>query len=351
MARSNVFYLLILFVVLHLWLSSQHQHSLSLMSNDDLAYNDNDEKDDCETMGSSSSSPQSPIPSSIRPKHSYQGLCQDEIIGERQQKYGSKKKVISVSMFVPAGKESMEDWVLDGWRVLLDQVRVYYPDWILRLYTAGLPVDEVQSLVEPWNHVEAVVCGAQPSNARMMLYRFLVVDDPTVGLSIVRDLDSRFSLRELMAVNEFIASDQHLFHVMRDHDQHTVPVMGGMFGMKHGLFDSDDNDDNSENTATTTTMTSLVQRALRDYPLPRRIPGCCAEDQSFLERYVWPLAKHKCMDHDMDPRRCRLYGSNECRSFPLGPRNDATNFFVGAPFKGNHDFTESSGYKCTIQCS
>jgi len=72
----------------------------------------------------------------------------------------------------------------------------------------------------------------------MMISRFLLVDDPSVWLTLVRDVDSRFSLRELMAVNEWIADvDKYPFHSMKDHQQHIVPVMGCSFGMRRGLFD------------------------------------------------------------------------------------------------------------------
>jgi hypothetical protein len=55
----------------------------------------------------------------------------------------------------------------------------------------------------------------QPA-ARKTMPRFLAIDDPTIAVTIVRDVDSRFSVRELLAVNQWLSSEQY-FHCMRDH--------------------------------------------------------------------------------------------------------------------------------------
>jgi hypothetical protein len=109
------------------------------------------------------------------------------------------------------------------------------------------------------------------NSKRMMMTRFLAVDDPKVLYTIVRDLDSRLKFRELMAVNEWIASGLG-FHSMRDHRLHIVPVMGAMFGMRRGLFGN------------TTSMTKLVQKAMKEYP--KKCSGCCGDDQMFLALFV-----------------------------------------------------------------
>ncbi len=70
-----------------------------------------------------------------------------------------------------------------------------------------------------------------------MFWRFLIADDLTVDRFLIRDADSRylftiaasihfdrFSMRELHAVNEWIASGKQL-HVMRDHPYHGVAML------------------------------------------------------------------------------------------------------------------------------
>jgi hypothetical protein len=52
---------------------------------------------------------------------------------------------------------------------------------------------------------------------------------------ISRDTDSRLSLREKAAVDEWLSSDKG-FHIMRDHPWHKYPVLGGMWGIKGGVL-------------------------------------------------------------------------------------------------------------------
>ena len=63
-----------------------------------------------------------------------------------------------------------------------------------------------------------------------MVWRFLVASDKNVERYIVRDIDSRLSVREKQAVDEWIKSGK-MFHVMRDHPSHShYPMSGGMWG-------------------------------------------------------------------------------------------------------------------------
>lgn len=71
-----------------------------------------------------------------------------------------------------------------------------------------------------------------------MQWRFLVLGDNTVQKFLARDLDSRITQREMDAVNEWEKSSK-LFHAMRDHPAHETPILGGMWGGKNLLLDSD----------------------------------------------------------------------------------------------------------------
>jgi hypothetical protein len=68
---------------------------------------------------------------------------------------------------------------------------------------------------------------------RGMFWRFFVSADPTVDRFLVRDADSRLSLREKFAVDEWIASGKGV-HTMRDHQNHNYPFNGGMWGAVKG---------------------------------------------------------------------------------------------------------------------
>ena len=268
----------------------------------------------------------------------YGRLCNATIIGEKEP-WNQHKKVIAFSIFAPTQNEPLPEWVQQGIEIQIETAKLFYPDWILRFYAVGIATDLIHALVQH-DRVEVVRCADLAANdasllARNMLQRFLVVDDPTVRIALVRDVDCRFSIRELLAVNEFLSSP-YLFHSMRDHKWHTIPVMGGVFGMKRGLLDQ-----------TNTTMLQVMEDALTKYP--HKIPGCCASDQNILTMFIWPKVKQTTLSHDMDQMRCRRYGAAECRDFPIGPRNEDENYFIGAPFKPP-DRTPRDNHKCTLKC-
>ena len=58
-----------------------------------------------------------------------------------------------------------------------------------------------------------------------MMWRFLVTDDLSVDYFIVRDVDSRLSLRESLAVMDWtrLHSDK-AFHCIRDHPSHGLVI-------------------------------------------------------------------------------------------------------------------------------
>mmetsp|Transcript_12664 Transcript_12664/g.24346 ORF Transcript_12664/g.24346 Transcript_12664/m.24346 type:complete len:366 (+) Transcript_12664:74-1171(+) len=278
-----------------------------------------------------------------RPEAPYKEYCETVPYLERQL-WNMHKKIISYSMFAPSPEDGIPNWLWEGFVLNVEMAKRYYPDWILRIYTFNMDASTVDKLVQYSTTVEVVRCHQdsvlnQLNHARRMLPRFMAIDDPTVRLVIVRDFDSRFSLRELMAVNEWMAADdvEYSFHTMRDHPQHVVPVMGAMFGMKRGLLDRHN-----------TTMTSLVTDAITQFP-NKPVSGCCADDQNFLTQFVWPKVKAQAVDHDMSPGRCKRYGSKMCRSYPLGPRMEDKNYFIGAAFKKDEE--GPMYYECTTACS
>jgi hypothetical protein len=65
-----------------------------------------------------------------------------------------------------------------------------------------------------------------------MFWRFLPASESNVSVMISRDCDSRLSLREKLAVDEWLNSDKN-FHIMRDHPCHGIEILGGMWGVKY----------------------------------------------------------------------------------------------------------------------
>jgi hypothetical protein len=102
-----------------------------------------------------------------------------------------------------------------------------------------------------------------------MFWRFYVADDKSVDCYIIRHLDSHFSWRELAAVDEWLISNQ-LFHILRDHFQHGIPMLGGMWGGTKGM------------------LPFSIQET-RQHQECSKMAEAKGVDQHFLTAKVWPV--------------------------------------------------------------
>jgi hypothetical protein len=115
----------------------------------------------------------------------------------------------------------------------------FYPNWkMVVFFDDSVPSETIKELknrnVETRLFLDKSIYG--------MFWRFYAVDLPACEYAIFRDADSRFSLRESLAVDEWIKSGKSL-HVMRDHPYHRIPagnnqlgILGGMWGIKNGIL-------------------------------------------------------------------------------------------------------------------
>jgi hypothetical protein len=138
-----------------------------------------------------------------------------------------------------------------------------------------------------------------------MFWRFQINDDPGVLRFLIRDADSRLNLREKAAVDAWVESGRK-FHVMRDHRWHRVPMPGGMWGAVKGAIPD---------------MTALIKASNLANDSAQR-SEMYGKDQLFLARFIWPLAKNDCMQHD-SRKHNRFPGAVD---FPTGRIDGA---FVG----------------------
>lgn len=137
------------------------------------------------------------------------------------------KNVIAYSLW---GEHPMY-WV--GAKRNIEGAKKYFPDFICRFYIdKNSRPDLIQSLNS--DNVEIVLVESKDS-FHGMFWRFWAVEDPEVDIFLSRDCDSRFSDREVSAINEWLASDKD-FHIMRDHPYHTTAILGGMWGCRRGLL-------------------------------------------------------------------------------------------------------------------
>lgn len=177
--------------------------------------------------------------------------------------------------------------------------REFYPGWVCRFYCTN---DVPKNIIDELKKTSQVILCDEPSNWKFATKRFLPMSEQGIERVIFRDTDSRFSLRETSAVDDWIASGEVL-HVMKDHPYHGgFPILAGMFGIMGGYV-------------------SNIEELLKKYTVQEQYHY----DQIFLKNHIWSLFKNQSIIHD------EFFNK---KPFPI-KRNNLE--FVGEPF--NEDDT------------
>lgn len=116
-----------------------------------------------------------------------------------------------------------------------------YQGWICRFYIDNTVDPDIINILKKMDNVEIVLITDKTNNNNNMIWRFQAFIDPKVEVCLIRDTDSRLNIRELTCVNEFIHSNKK-FHTIKDHPCHRYSkanIMGGLCGVKKGLFDKE----------------------------------------------------------------------------------------------------------------
>ena len=180
-----------------------------------------------------------------------------------------------------------------------------YPAWTCRFYLdASVPSHVQHRLRDTGASVVSMDHDARRT-IPATLWRFLVMDDPSVDRFLVRDADSLLSEREVAAVDAWLASDR-LFHHMRDYFTHTELLLAGMWGGCTGVIPS---------------VSALIESFLSNYKGPARFT-----DQYFLRAVLWPTVRESILNHD------ETFGFHGATPFPDHPpiRWRAGQFHVGS---------------------
>jgi hypothetical protein len=156
--------------------------------------------------------------------------------------------------------------------------KTIYPDWqMVVFYDNTVPKESIEKL----NSMDVICQDMTDKGIYGMFWRFFAVELPDSEYSIFRDADSRLSVREKIAVDEWINSGKTL-HVMRDHPYHMIPcgndrlgILGGMWGIKSKKIP----------------LIKLIQ----NYPNKGRI--FYGEDQTFLKN-IYSLFENDRFTHD-----------------------------------------------------
>jgi len=107
-----------------------------------------------------------------------------------------------------------------------------YPDFECWFYIhrETVPIEIIDKL-QKLDNVKIIFKEGDLSVCKPMMWRFEAIDEEDVEVMMSRDTDTRFWLREKLAVEEWLQSDK-LFHIMRDHPHHSFMILGGMFGTR-----------------------------------------------------------------------------------------------------------------------
>ncbi len=151
-----------------------------------------------------------------------------------------------------------------------------YPGWTARFYCEeGVPEHVLADLLEAG--ADVVMRPPQSALYQGLFWRFEPAFEEGVDRYLVRDADSVVSVRERLAVEEWLASGRH-FHVMRDYLTHTDPILAGLWGGTGG------------------SLPRQLQRGINAYLDDAGKTANC--DQKFLREKIWPIARQSCLVHD-----------------------------------------------------
>jgi hypothetical protein len=117
--------------------------------------------------------------------------------------------------------------------------KTIYPDWqMVVYYDDTVPKETIDKL----NNQDVLTIDVTEKNLYGMFWRFFAVDLPNSEYCVFRDTDSRITIREKIAVDEWVNSGKSI-HVMRDHPAHGIPygsdrlgILGGMWGIKSKII-------------------------------------------------------------------------------------------------------------------
>jgi len=161
------------------------------------------------------------------------------------------------------------------------------------------------------NGGKVIKCVELPGHL-FRLTRFLAsenIDDYFMS----RDVDCRLNEREIASNNEWLESDK-TFHLIRDHPEHGIEILAGLWGCK--------------------TMSKL--KNIRFYILEhllKRIKDYNVQcDQYFLKYYIYPLVKGDTLEHD------EFFNKNDGQKIKHERKN---NEYIGEAFDEHENYDKT----------
>jgi len=156
-----------------------------------------------------------------------------------------------------------------------------YPAWKCIMY---VDKNQNKNTINRLEKNDVIVKIINRSLLSGMFWRLYALCDSFFTYCIIRDCDSRLNLREYYAVKEWLKSGKEV-HIIKDHKNHTAPIMGGMWGMKY---------------ETIRNFADLLDEVIEKYEnkkISNKIGKHLYGDQLFLKEEIYPLIKEKCLIH------------------------------------------------------
>jgi hypothetical protein len=170
----------------------------------------------------------------------------------------------------------------------VDVARDLFPAWQCRIYCDRTVPSGAMTQMRSLG-AQIILMPTPPVRHASLLWRFLAADDPEVDRVLFRDADAPLTVRERVAVDDWLASDK-AFHVMRDWWSHTDLMLAGMWGAAGGRLKG---------------IKRIMEAHVARVSVPNR-----QIDQQFLASLVWPSIRNHTLIHD------DLFGVLGARPFP-----------------------------------
>ena len=163
---------------------------------------------------------------------------------------------------------------------LLENARVrphLFPEWTIRVYhDQSVDPGYLQELASLGVQLQPSGNAGDGSAHRGLLWRFAAAADPSVRRFLIRDADSLLTVKERVAVDDWLRSGFY-FHAMRDWYSHTDLLLAGMWGGVGGIVPPPD-------------------ALLAEHTFWRMETGHI--DQDILAAVVWPAIRGNILIHD-----------------------------------------------------
>lgn len=216
----------------------------------------------------------------------------------------------------------------------INEAQDQYPEWIVRIYYHSLNItkEEISDIETRYKNVDFCDSTNIPGFGNILpwipgkMQRFLPLVDPLVDVYMSRDIDSPILERETIIVRTWIDSE-HTIHIIRDHPDHSIPILGGLWGIKL----------NKERS-----WIKNISSILLTPDIVRCYTG--ERDQIFLEEFIWPHA-------NLYSKKTLEYDSYNCQKFPNARpfliRKQSSTRFVGCR---RPNCTTDEHPPCPMQC-